>query len=352
MFESFKLSDILLKNRFVRSATWEGLAENGKVTDKLIQLYEKLAENEIGLLITGFITVSANGEMNNRQLAIHNDSFLPGLKNLVKAVHDFEGKIAAQLAHCGGQAVLPLAPSAVTAPFYKKLPEELDREKILKIENDFQDAAKRAVDAGFDAIQIHAAHGYLISQFLSPFTNRRNDEYGGNLENRMRLLVEIYKKIRKTVGDNYPVLIKINAEDFIENGLTFEDCIKILKYMDNMGLNGVEISGGLRGALKTPILTGIDSSEKEGYWKDYAKEVKKFLKMPVILVGGLRSYNVIKELFQKNYADLFSLSRPFIKEPDLVKKWSMNNFEKSKCKSCNKCFIPAYKGEGIRCMLT
>ncbi len=234
-------------------------------------------------------------------------------------------------------------------PFYKKIPKELTLLEIISIEDDFAKAAERAVEVGFDAIQIHAAHGYLISQFLSPASNKRHDKYGGNIDGRMRFLLEIYQKIREVVAEKYPVLIKINCEDFLENGLEFKDTLYVLKILEEMGLDGVEISGGVRGGKKTPIMTGIDSIEKEGYWKDYAKELKKHLQIPVILVGGLRSYEVIEVLFKKNIADFFSFSRPLIKEPDLIKKWHNKIYEKSKCISCNKCFIPAYKGEGIKC---
>ncbi len=349
MFDKVFIGELELKNRFVRSATWEGLCIDGFINGKTLKIYEELAKNNIGLLITGFATVSEFGNSNNWQMAIYDDKFCSGLKELTNIVHANNSKIAIQLVHCGGQARLPKAPSSVDLPFYKKIPEELTLSEIIFIEDDFKKAAERAVEVGFDAIQIHAAHGYLISQFLSPASNKRYDKYGGNIDGRMKILTEIYQKIRETVGKDYPVLIKINCSDFIENGLEFKDTLYILKVLEKVGLDGVEISGGVRGGARTPIITNIDSIEKEGYWKDYAKELKKHLQIPVILVGGLRSYEFVEELYKKGFADFFSFSRPLIKEPDLIKKWHDKIFEKSKCKSCNKCFIPAYKGEGIKC---
>ena len=246
---------------------------------------------------------------------------------------------------------MPEAPSAVSTPFYNKVPLELSEKRIEEIKNDFKKAAQRAVIAGFDAIQIHAAHGYLISQFLSPVSNKRKDKYGGSIENRMRFLVEVYEMIREVTGKDFPIFLKINCEDFLENGFSFEESLFTVKTLESIGLDAVEISGGMRGADRTPILTGIDSPEKEGFWKDYSKKFKENLKIPVILVGGLRSFEVVEYLFKNKYCDLFSLSRPLIKEPDLIKKWSSGVRDKSECISCNKCFIPAYKGKGIQCVV-
>ena len=350
LFQKTKIGSLELKNRFIRSATWEGMCENDTVTEKLIKLYENLAKNEISLIITGFSHVLKDANSNPGQMGVYDEKFIPQLKKLTDAVHKYNGKICVQLVHCGGQAVKPEAPSSVKAPFYKTIPQELTVKRILEIEDAFQKATEIAIKANFDAIQIHAAHGYLISQFLSPVANKRNDKYGGTIENRARFLVEIYEKIRNITGKDFPVLIKINCRDFFDNGLTEYESLQVVKLLEKMGLDAVEISGGMRGAKKTPIIPGIDSEDKEAYWKDYAKMFKDELKIPVILVGGLRSLNVIEKLYKENYADFFSFSRPLIKEPGIIKRWKEGNLEKSKCISCNKCFIPARKGEGIKCL--
>ncbi len=350
LFSPAKIGNLEIKNRLIRSATWEGMCENDFVSKKLINLYESLAKGGAGLIITGFSHVLKDANSNIGQMGIYDKKFIPGLKELTDIVHENNSKICVQLVHCGGQAVKSEAPSAIKTPFYRKIPEELSIKRIIEIEDAFAKASEIALESNFDAIQIHAAHGYLISQFLSPVANKRKDKYGGSLENRARFLLEIYEKIRDNVSEDFPILIKINCRDFFDNGLTEDESLQIIKWLEDMGLNAVEISGGMRGAKKTPIMTNIDSEEKEAYWKDYAKMFKKNLKIPVILVGGLRSYYVIEKLYNENYADFFSFSRPLIKEPDLIKRWKNGILEKSKCISCNKCFIPAKKGEGIRCL--
>ncbi len=350
LFRESKIGSLKLRNRFIRSATWEGMCENDYVTEKLVKLYKNLAKNEVGLIITGFSHVIENSNSNPGQLGIYDDKFLDGLKMLTDAVHEENGKICIQLVHCGGQAVNPEAPSSVKTPFYKKIPAELTKKRIIEIEDAFMFASERALKANFDAIQLHCAHGYLISQFLSGVSNKRNDEYGGSIENRARFLVEIFEKVKSITDKKVPLLIKINCEDFLPDGLKFEETLKVIKWLENLGLDAVEISGGIRGANKTPIMPNIDSEEKEAYWKDYSKKVKEKVKIPVVLVGGIRSFNVVKKLYENGYADFFSFSRPLIKEPDLIKRWKDGDLKRSKCISCNKCFIPARKGEGIRCL--
>ncbi len=350
LFQKTKIGNLELKNRFIRSATWEGMCENDFVSERLINLYEKLAKGGIGLIITGFSHVLKDANSNIGQMGIYDKKFIPKLKELTDVVHENNSKICVQLVHCGGQAVKPEGPSAIKTPFYKKIPEELSIKRINEIQDAFARASEIALEANFDAIQIHAAHGYLISQFLSPVANKRNDEYGGSLGNRARFLLEIYEKIRNIVSEDFPILIKINCKDFFDNGFTENESLQVVKWLENMGINAVEVSGGMRGAKKTPIMTNIDSEEKEAYWKDYSKMFKESLEIPVILVGGLRSYHLIEKLYNESYADFFSFSRPLIKEPDLIKKWEKGNFERAKCISCNKCFIPAKKGEGIRCL--
>ena len=350
LFQKAKIGKLEIRNRFIRSATWEGMCENDFVTDGLINLYENLAKNEVGLIITGFSHVLKDANSNPGQMGIYDEKFILKLKKLTDEVHENNGKICIQLVHCGGQAVKPEAPSSVRTPFYREIPQELSLKRIIEIEDAFQRATELAIKSNFDAIQIHAAHGYLISQFLSPVSNKRKDKYGGSIENRARFLIEIYEKIRNITGKDFPILIKINCRDFFEDGLTEHESLKVVKWLEERGLDGVEISGGMRGAEKIPIMTNIDSEDKEAYWKEYSKMFKENLNIPVILVGGLRSYYVIEKLFKDNYADFFSFSRPFIKEPNLLKKWKNGDLEKSKCISCNKCFIPARKGEGIRCL--
>ncbi len=224
LFERSTINGMELANRFVRSATWEGMAaDDGGCTPKLIDLMTALAKGGVGLIISSHAYVSPEGQAAPRQLGAHSDDLIPGLETMTKAVHENGGKIVMQLSHGGffasakqtGQT--PLAPSEA-AEFAKSPRKEMTVDDIRDIIKSYGAAAKRAQNAGFDGVQIHAAHGYLLSQFLSPAFNRRNDAYGGDIRQRARAAVEVLQQIRQVVGRKYPVLVKMNCRDFIENG--------------------------------------------------------------------------------------------------------------------------------------
>ena len=212
-------------------------------------------------------------------------------------------------------------------------------------------AAKRAQNAGFDGVQIHAAHGYLLSQFLSPAFNRRNDAYGGDIRHRARAVVEVLRQIRQAVGRDYPVLVKMNCRDFIENGLVVEDSLEVGKMLESEGIDAIELSGGvLIGGKLSPSRMGIKSEEKEAYFQDDAKAFKRKLRVPLILVGGNRSFQVAERLINEGTADYISMSRPLIREPNLINRWRAGDRSKAACLSDNMCFGPAQKGQGIYCL--
>ncbi|MDD7751323.1 MAG: tRNA-dihydrouridine synthase, partial [bacterium] len=205
---------------------------------------------------------------------------------------------------------------------------------------------------GFDAVQIHAAHGYLISQFLSPFYNKRADEYGGPLENRMRLLLRVYDAVRKAVGDAFPVLIKINSEDFVAGGFSADECALVCRELEKRGLNGVELSGGLpaSGPKLSPVRTvNPASAEEKSYYEDAAKRIKAQLSVPVILVGGIRYPETAERLLREDACDFVSLSRPLISEPDLIRRWELEDAFRARCITCNACFRPIVTGLGFGC---
>ncbi len=346
LFSPFKIKTIKMKNRIVRSATYEKMAdEDGFVTDQLINLYVNLAKGGAGLIITGNALVHVSGRSAPKMLCIHNDFYIEGFKKLTSSVHSAGGKIVIQLSHGGRQcsSILlygnpPVAPSSVYEPVYKVMPRELTHEEIWELIESFGKAARRAKQAGFDGIQIHGAHGYLINQFLSPYTNRRNDYWGGDEERRFHFLEEVYQSIRDNVGYDYPVMIKLNACDFVEGGLTLEESLRIAKRLENMGIDAIEVSGGIVESKpeERPVRMKIDSPEKEAYFREFSREFKKNLTVPIMLVGGIRSRAVAENILQKNDADLVSLSRPLIREPDLPNKWKKGK-EKSDCISCNEC---------------
>ncbi|MCG6538138.1 MAG: NADH:flavin oxidoreductase, partial [Syntrophales bacterium LBB04] len=213
-------------------------------------------------------------------------------------------------------------------------------------------AAQRAKEAGFDGLQLHAAHGYLLSQFLSPLFNKRSDAYGGSIENRSRALREIIRKVRDLVGKQYPVLIKINNQDYLEGGLTLEDALKIGPWLQDEGLDAIELSGGtFNSGNLNPCRVGITKEEKEAYFLEAAKAFKEKLTIPLILVGGVRSLPVAERIVNQGIADYLSMSRPFIREPELIKRWKSGDQRKAFCLSENQCVGPAMAGEGIYCVV-
>jgi 2,4-dienoyl-CoA reductase-like NADH-dependent reductase (Old Yellow Enzyme family) len=218
----------------------------------------------------------------------------------------------------------------------------------------FAEGAARAKQAGFDGVQIHAAHAYLLSQFLSPAFNRRQDQYGGDVLNRSRVLMEVYRAIRTAVGADYPVLIKLNCQDFIENGLTLEDSLQIGRMLSEAGIDAIELSGGVVTDGETwsfPSRPAQPSVPVEPYYLNEAQAFKKAIDVPLILVGGIRSLDVSESLVKAGTTDYIALCRPLIMEPDLINRWKSGDSRKTKCKSDNKCWVPVLSGKGIDCAL-
>lgn len=358
LFQETRIRNLALNNRFVRSATWEGMAESdGRVSPQLVELMAELASGQVGLIITGHAYVSKEGQAGPRQMGIYSQELLPGLAQMVQAVHERGGSIVVQLAHAGIQAgykltgmepIGPSAPSAEGAPG-----REMSLGEIQQVVEAFARAATLAVEAGFDGVQIHAAHGYLLSQFLSPYFNRREDQYGGSLENRARALLEVVFKAREAIGPQRPLLVKMNSQDFLEGGLCLEDSAQIARMLAQAGVDAVEVSGGMRlaGPQFMPSRLGIKQERQEAYFKDAARLFKERAGIPVMLVGGIRSFQVAERLVEEKVADYISMSRPFIREPWLIKRWKAGDLRKAFCVSDNQCFGPAQAGEGIYCVV-
>ncbi|MDO8785383.1 MAG: NADH:flavin oxidoreductase [Syntrophales bacterium] len=357
LFEPSIINGMTLKNRFVRSATWEGMAkDDGTCTPGIVDLMVSLAKGGVGLIITGHAYVRRDGQASPRQLGVYKDELISGLEKMTRAVHEKDGKIVMQLAHAGFHALgeltgqPPISPSAVEIQS-KLAPKEMTVQDIKEIIQAFAQAAERAKNAGFDGVQIHAAHGYLLSQFLSPVYNHRTDAYGGDIHNRARALLEVFQAIRKAVGPDYPVLVKLNTRDFVENGLKLEDSLQVGSMLSQEGADAIELSGGLPTTLKLgPIRRGIKSEDREAYFREEARAFKGKIQVPLILVGGIRSYHVAEELVDTGVADYISMSRPFIREPALINRWLAGDLRKAACISDNQCFIPASAGEGIYCV--
>ena len=358
LFKTTLINKMKLSNRFVRSATWMGLAEkDGRVTTKLIKTMTNLADGGVGLIISGHIYISTEGKASPLQVGLYDDKHIQGLSVMTNAVHEHNGKIIAQLAHAGTFALDELidnTPSAVSLfDGLSELPRnELSTADISKIVDAFANAAVRAKTAGFDGIQLHSAHGYLLSQFLSPYYNRRTDKYGGSVQNRTRIHLEIYEAIRKKVGSDFPILIKMNCQDFTETGLTLIESIQAAKIISDAGFDAIELSGGLLSNTRmSPCRMKINSKEKEAYFKEEAILFKKEINTPLILVGGIRSFETAEKLVNNNTADYISMSRPLIREPNLINRWKNCNSTKSECYSENLCFKPGFSGKGVYCVL-
>ena len=357
LFESININGMILSNRFVRSATWAGMAtDDGRCTDRLIELMTQLADGGVGLIITGHAYVHRRGQAGPWQLGIYDDILIPGLAQMTEAVHHRSGKIVAQLAHAGLYADPeltgrpPLAPSAVTG-FTQTPPAEMDTADIEEAVAAFAAAAARAKTTGFDGVQIHAAHGYLLSQFLSPRFNHRSDTYGGNTANRSRIVLEVLEAIRQQVGPDWPVLIKINTGDYLEGGLELAEAVQIGERLETAGISAIELSGGTGASGKLrPIRTGIKREEQEAYFEAAAAAFRRQVRVPLILVGGIRSFSVAERIVSQDIADCISMSRPFIREPDLVNRWKSGDRSRSTCLSDNRCFVPIRNGEGVYCV--
>jgi 2,4-dienoyl-CoA reductase-like NADH-dependent reductase (Old Yellow Enzyme family) len=358
MFEPISINGMQLKNRFVRSATWEGMAaEDGASTPALTDLMVRLAQGGLGLIISSHAYVKKEGQAGPQQIGIYSDDLMDGYRKMTAAVHDHGGKIVLQIAHAGvfaytkltGQA--PVGLSHVEGIVREPI-RELSPEDIRDIVAAFALAGGRAKSAGFDGVQIHAAHGYLLSQSLSPLFNKRQDAYGQSVENRSRFLMEVLRSVRSTVGPGFPILIKMNCEDFVEGGLTLQDSLQVGRMLQENGIDAIELSGGILTSKElSPSRTKITNAEKEAYFRDGAKAFKQQIGVPLILVGGIRSFEVAEMLVREEYADCVSMSRPLIREPDLVKRWQSGDRRKATCISDNQCFFGARSGEGIYCMV-
>jgi len=375
VFSPAKIGALEISNRIVRSATWEAMADkNGFISDKYIELYKQLALGGAGLIISGFLFTTPQGKGPMGMAGISSDEHISGLRKMTDAVHKKGGKIIAQLAHCGRRVAPPLKPAVVASDTDTE--DILSGEEIEKIIQDFAQAARRAKKAGFDGVQFHCAHGYLLSDFLSPLSNSRRDSWGQTPQGRFSIVAKILNKTRDLVGANYPILLKINGSDNISGGVDPELCTRYVKMAKENGTDAVEISAGvpeagfttIRGDIplimftkgrtdqesvqmaqkKIESLKGI-SSFKPCYNRDFALAVKRKLpEMTVISVGGYRTISDMEETLKQNAADLISLSRPLIMEPDLPNKIKNGETTKSKCINCNICLSYA-PIRGLRC---
>ncbi len=383
VFTKSTIAGIELNNKIIRSATYERLSDDdGRPTEKLADMYLKLAKGGAGAIITGLIGVHRNGRSSFQMCMMDRDDFIEDYKKINKMLNEYGVPLIAQLAHGGGQidkiasGGFNLAPSKKLYSKTGKFSQVMTEEDILEIIESFISAIERAKKAGFAGVQIHAAHGYLLSEFLTGGLNTRKDRWGGSTENRFRIISEIMKGARERVGD-YPILAKFSAQDNLKNGIRMDEALRLAVLFEKAGIDALEVSCGANDGLnsirapKIPVDAIVSSMKiKSGLLRGFAKRVipilakryepvynfnvdaaekiKKKIGIPVIVVGGIRNINDINSLIIGGKADYVSMSRPFIIEPDIVNKFKEGKQDSSKCIDCCLCMFGA-KDKPVKC---
>jgi NADPH2 dehydrogenase len=341
LFSPLRINNLTIPNRLVMPPMALDLAsEKGEVTSKLIEHYVHRAQAHpnphspgkrngetatragIGLIIVEHTYVNPSVKAHPRQLGIDDDSLIPGLEKLVEAIHKMGVPIGLQISHSGARALeTPTAPSSLVSPYLRRfgkeisdtleIPVELSIEDINLIIKDFSAAAHRAKEAGFDLIEIHGAHGYLLNEFFSPLTNKRQDQYGGSFENRLRLPLEVITAVKKVVGEELPVFYRLGADDRILGGIGLEDSLRAVPYFVEAGVDCLDISGGICGYLK---------EGPEGFFTYLSKEIKRISSVPVLVTGGITQASSAHQIITEQSADLVGVGRAMLKDPDWAKK--------------------------------
>lgn len=319
---ALKIHDLELKTRLVMPPMATAKAgEQGEVTDAVVSYYdEKSAGGYIGLIITEHSYISQEGKAGAGQVSIAADSNIEGLSRVTEAIHKNGSKVFAQINHAGGRAKTEvtgctvLAPSAVLQPRGTVVPTEMTKADLEKVVQDFAAAAIRAKKAGYDGVEIHSAHSYLLNQFYSPLSNKRTDEYGAqNMDSRLKLHMEVIRAVRAAVGEDYPVALRLGACDYMEGGSTLEDAVEAAIKLEQAGIDMLDISGGFCGFMRP-------GATEQGYFAELTEAIKKVVRIPVLLTGGITEAAVAERLLNENKADLIGVGRAVMKDSS----WSKN----------------------------
>lgn len=362
LFEPGSIGAAGLINRILRAGTSESMAEpeSGVMTPDLLDLYERLAFGGVGGIITGHLFVAPRGKYARGQTGVHHDNMLPGLTRLTERVHSHGAVIFAQLAHAGSQSRVPnnqpLAPSPVPNPLTGNPVEAASSDEIVATVEAFGQAARRAVKAGFDGVHIHGANGYLISEFGSPVTNRRDDEWGGASDRRSAFSRAVVEAVRRSVPPDFPVAMKLGMVDAVADGLQIDESLGRAKSLVDLGLDAIEVSCGLMRAptdsANTYVAVGskraaqdllmhrlLSAPRPEAYFRPWASALRAKVDTTIILTGGMRTTETMREVLESADADFIGLARPLIREPDLVAQIGEGREGLVDCTSCNLCLI-------------
>jgi len=386
VFEPSVIGNLTLKNRIIRAATHEAMAHrDGMPTDDLVQTYQRLAEGGAGAIITGYAGVKQNGRTFPNMLMFDNDTYIPVYKSINDRLKQFNVPIILQIAHGGSRSMSKvtgqdvISASARRKNDYGDAVKEASEAEIRSIIGAFADAVVRAKAAGFDGVELHAAHGYLLSEFVSPILNKRRDRWGGSTENRLRIVTEIFSSARKEVGNSFPILVKMSGHDEFRRGLTEAEAVNIARILKAASCDAIEVSCGYGDFMHTirvakpPVeaILGLIPRYRNmpGYQKWFfrrmasfvakvwaplynynvpmAEHIKHHVDIPVIAVGGIRNLQDIQSIVSDKGIDFVSLSRPFIIEPDIVNRFQQGQ-QSSRCIDCGFCLIGVAKNK-LRC---
>lgn len=368
-----KIGRLVVKNRLIRAATSETMATaSGEATEEVVRLYSDLACGGAGLIMTGHIYVEARGQYEPRQLGLDHDDKVAPLARVTDAVHRHGGRIFAELSHAGSQSlipeIVPLAPSIVPNAIFARPPVEMTEPDIEEAIASFATAASRAQRAGFDGVHLHSGNGYLLSQFNSPFANRRDDNWGGDAGRRARFIVEVFRAVRRATGADFPISARLGLADAVAGGLELSDGLSIARQLAAEGVAALEVTYGVMTSYRENIrpYAGVGRLQAiadgmlhrsfsrpvaEAYYRPFARAAKAAVDIPVILVGGVRSTKVMHDVISSGDADFLALARPFVREPDLANKIVQGRRGPVDCVSCNICFL--HEGiDPLRCWRT
>jgi 2,4-dienoyl-CoA reductase-like NADH-dependent reductase (Old Yellow Enzyme family) len=375
-FSPTTLGPLRLRNRIIKAATFEGMAPKGLVTDRLIDFHRAFARGGVAMTTLAYCAVSPEGRGAPREIVMRAEA-VPGLRDLVDAVHAEGAAVSVQLGHAGpvaagtGKGRRGLAPSRIFAPQAMSFTRAIDEDGIARITAAFATSAALAAEAGFDALELHFGHGYLISAFLSPRLNRRSDRWGGSVENRARFARQVAEAVRTAVGDRIAVIAKLNMADGVPGGLWLDDSIEVARLLESDGtLDALELTGGssfqnpmylfrgeapvreMAAALPPPMRLGFRLAAgrmmpsypfEEAYFLPYARQFREALTMPLVLLGGINRLETVERAVAEGF-ELVAVGRALLREPDLLRRWQDGDAGESLCIHCNKCMPTIYRG--------